>query len=247
MRREFSEMKKMLSRATLLLIVIFVWMTAFAGLAAAESACVEAEGRVNVRRGVGLDAPIMGTIEKGSQLPYAGDCVVDDRGVVWYEVCYNDNDYGWVSSRYSRLLNYELGVSATDGQTNIRSRGSLSGRILGVLPMDATATFLNETNVDDRGVVWYYVRYDGLEGWVSSRYTLLGSPRGYTRKVIAEDGQTYIRSMGALAGDIEGVLPKGATATYLDARATDGRGVVWYYVRYQGVVGWVSSLYTTLK
>ena len=42
-----------------------------------------------------------------------------------------------------------------------------------VLHRGESATYLGSTSVDSRGVAWYKVRFDGREGWVSSRYTRL--------------------------------------------------------------------------
>ena len=33
------------------------------------------------------------------------------------------------------------------------------------------ARFLGETAIDDRGVLWYMIRWNGKRAWVSSRYT----------------------------------------------------------------------------
>lgn len=163
----------MFSRAVLLLIAISLLATALAGVAAAEGAYVEATGSVNVRRGAGLGYSSLGTVEKGTRLTYLNSSSVDERGVIWYLVRYNASTQGWVSSVYSRLVNLDQWVTATDGQTYIRSEGNLSGKGLGVLPKGASATYLNQSSVDERGVAWYRVRYDGVTGWVSSRYTTL--------------------------------------------------------------------------
>ena len=236
----------MFSRAVLLLIAISLLATALAGVAAAEGAYVEATGSVNVRRGAGLGYSSLGTVEKGTRLTYLNSSSVDERGVIWYLVRYTASTQGWVSSVYSRLVNLDQWVTATDGQTYIRSEGNLSGKGLGVLPKGASATYLNQSSVDERGVAWYRVRYDGVTGWVSSRYTSLSSAAA-TSRVTATDGKTNIRSMGSLYGEIWGVLPKGATAAYMGSSTVDDRGVIWYLVSYEGVTGWVSSRYTTLK
>ena len=36
-----------------------------------------------------------------------------------------------------------------------------------------SATYLGSYSTDERGVVWYQVRFEGQTGWVSSRYTTL--------------------------------------------------------------------------
>ena len=240
-------MKKTMTRATVLLVVISICMALFAGLAVAESAYVQTEGRVNVRTGAGLDYRSLGTVEKGTRLTYLNETSTDSRGVAWYKVQYNSSTSGWVSSTYASLKNYTQKVTATGGQTYIRSSASLNGKQLGILPKGASATYLNSSSVDDRGVAWYYVSYDGTKGWVSSRYTKLGSGSSApAQKVTATGGQTNIRNSGNLSAKVLGTLPKGASATYLDQSSTDERGVVWYKVRYDGITGWVSSKYTKL-
>lgn len=59
-------------------------------------------GNVNVRMGAGLYYATLGSVGKGVSLTYAGESKKDDRGVRWYMVKFR-GDYGWVSSRYSKL------------------------------------------------------------------------------------------------------------------------------------------------
>jgi hypothetical protein len=33
------------------------------------------------------------------------------------------------------------------------------------------ARYLGETSIDDRGVLWYKIKWNGREAWVSSKYT----------------------------------------------------------------------------
>jgi len=60
----------------------------------------------------------------------------------------------------------------------------------------------------------------------------------------AVTGDTYVRTGPSLNHCILGVLKKGDDARYQDKSATDGRGVVWYKVKWNGRSGWVSSRYT---
>lgn len=62
-------------------------------------------------------------------------------------------------------------IRATDGSTNIRTGPGLDFEQLGTLPKKAEAEYLGWREVDDRGVTWYFVRYKGVEGWVSEKYT----------------------------------------------------------------------------
>ena len=133
-------MKKTLARTTLLMVVLSIFMSLFAGLAVAESAYVQTSGNVNVRAGAGLEYRSLGTVDKDARLTYLEDSRKDDRGVTWYYVRYNSSTNGWISSKYCKLMNYDQKVVANNGQTNIRDEGSLYGTKLGILPKGASAT-----------------------------------------------------------------------------------------------------------
>ena len=45
---------------------------------------------------------------------------------------------------------------------------------MGGLKKGSTATYLNETAKDNRGVTWFKVKQNGKTGWVSSMYSKLG-------------------------------------------------------------------------
>lgn len=59
------------------------------------------------------------------------------------------------------------------GTANLRSGAGLGYSIKTSIPKGKTATYLNESKKDDRGVRWYYVKYNGKSGWVSSKYAKL--------------------------------------------------------------------------
>lgn len=238
-------MKKWFMRAISLALVAALLL--MCGTAMALSAYVETTGNVNVRTGAGLDYRSLGVAKKGTRLDYLNESQNDSRGVTWYKVNF-ESSTGWVSSRYASVKNYDQKVTATSGQTYIRSAGSLYADQLGVLPKGASGTYLNQNHVDDRGVTWYRINYNGKNGWVSSRYTTLSSQVELPDlKVTATSGQTNVRSQPNLNGKVLGVLKEDKSLTYLNQSSTDDRGVVWYKVSYNGSSGWVSSRYTTLK
>ena len=55
-------------------------------------------------------------------------------------------------------------IEGDDGKSHVRT-----GPGLGYKAIDAR--FLGETDIDDRGVLWYKIRWNGRDAWVSSRYT----------------------------------------------------------------------------
>ena len=65
-------------------------------------------------------------------------------------------------------------VRGVNGDSYLRTGPGLGYDRTGkVLHRGESATYLGSTSVDSRGVAWYKVRFDGREGWVSSRYTRL--------------------------------------------------------------------------
>jgi len=147
--------------------------------------CVEATGRVNVRSGPGLGYSDVGTLVKGEKVPYLGQTSYDDRGVLWYKIQFYSDGEAWVSSVYGKLSYGSPGdpsdgadicgsyVKATGGNSNLRAGPSLDSKDLGTMHTGDTATYLGDYSVDERGVTWYYVNFNGKIGWVSSRYTTL--------------------------------------------------------------------------
>ena len=63
---------------------------------------VKATGKVNLRKGPGLDYKSLGTIHTGETAKYLGETKKDERGVAWYKVSFNGKT-GWVSSKYAKL------------------------------------------------------------------------------------------------------------------------------------------------
>ena len=236
---------------------------------ALATAYLEATGeRVSVRSGPGTSYKGLYTLVRGETVTYTGQYAYDSNGRKWYKVQYYSYGTGWVSSRYSIVYgdvssstpsystpSYSTPslttsyVQASGGSVNIRSTPRLTGTDLGTMANGQTATYLGQSSTDDRGVVWYYVNYNGTVGWVSSRYSklYLSSGSTVTRYVTAKGGNVNIRSTPRLTGTDLGTIMDGYSAIYLNQSSTDDRGVVWYYVNYNGTIGWVSSRYSRLN
>ncbi|MDO4357583.1 MAG: SH3 domain-containing protein [Clostridia bacterium] len=230
---------------------------------------VRATASVNVRTGPGLGYADMGTLVKGEQVEYLEQSSRDDRGVTWYQVQYYSNGVGWVSSVYAELVvsdgstgvastesnvtgNY---VEATGGQSNLRSGPGLGYTDVGTMKKGTTATYLGQSSVDERGVRWYYVNFNGTTAWVSSRYTTLksGSSSGNGHvwdsdsRYVRATARVNVRSGPGLGYKDMGTLVKDEQVSYLGSASTDERGVVWYKVQYYSYgTGWVSSVYSKL-
>ena len=62
-------------------------------------------------------------------------------------------------------------IEGDDGKSYIHTGPGLYYKRIGILHRDEDARYLHETAVDERGVVWYMIRWNDQEAWVSSRYT----------------------------------------------------------------------------
>ena len=62
-------------------------------------------------------------------------------------------------------------IEGDDGKSYVRTGPGLGYKSLGVLHRGEDARHLHETSVDERGVVWYKIRWNGRDAWVSSMYT----------------------------------------------------------------------------
>ena len=62
-------------------------------------------------------------------------------------------------------------IEGDDGKSFIRTGPGLDYKSIGVLHRGEDAKYLGETSIDDRGVLWYKIRWNGHSAWVSSMYT----------------------------------------------------------------------------
>lgn len=148
---------------------------------------VYATGNAYVRSGPGLNYSQLTTMSSGNYATYLGNTSYDSRGVAWYNVSFNGYT-GWVSSTYASLngsysysapsysgsySTYGSYVVGTSGDSNVRTGPGLGYTSIGCLYQGQSASFLGNTSIDERGVAWYNVSFNGSTGWVSSRYTTL--------------------------------------------------------------------------
>lgn len=135
-------------------------------------------GKCNMRNIPSLNGSILAILAEGSTAEYLGQTSTDERGVAWYKVSCN-GEIGWVSSKYAYFGASSSGsvsygyVKATSHKVNLRDMPSLNGEDIGTMNEGETATYLGQKSTDNRGVVWYKVRFKGETGWVSSRYSKL--------------------------------------------------------------------------
>ncbi len=137
---------------------------------------VTQKGDAYIRSSPSLNAPTLIVIKKGSEAEYLGESRWDDRTVAWHHVSYQGYS-GWASSKYSEFgpvdslvpKSFKGNVSAS-GDMHVREDADTKANSLGVIKKGGTVKFAGTARLDDRGVVWFCVTYNGKNGWVSSKY-----------------------------------------------------------------------------
>lgn len=216
-------------------------------------------GSVTLRKKANKTSDSLGAIPEGTVVTFLNKASTDARGVKWYKVEY-DGTTGWISSRYAKITtdgssssSYKY-VKATGGSVTIRSSADKESSALGAIEEGNTGSYLGASATDSRGVKWYKVKYNGVTGWVSSRYAQLtntassgGSSSSAKTEVEAVGGSVTIRAKANKSSEKLGFMADGSVGKYLGKSSTDSRGVKWYKVSYDGVTGWVSSKFSRLK
>jgi len=240
-----------MKKRNLLIAVILVLLIALSGSALASGYVQATGGDVYVRNAPNLSGGKLTAMQEDQTAAYLNGSAIDERGVLWYYVNFNGKA-GWVSSRFSELYGASIilpefsnassaYVKAVGGDVYLRTSPSLNGGKLTAMKEGQTASYMNGSSLDERGVVWYKVNFNGQTGWVSSRYSELYN---YFSTVQAVGGDCNIRNAPNLNGLQLGVMKNGQRGAYLNSSSVDERGVTWYRVSFNGLTGWVSSRYT---
>ena len=226
---------------------------------------------VNLRAKPLTSSTIYTSIPAGKIVSCTGTAAKTSGGSVWYQVKYNGTT-GWIYSAYAEkyssssddsdsqsgstvVKTYDIDgkyVKVVGGSVNIRSKAGTSYKVVGSMPSGAYGTCLGTAAKDTRGVVWYKEKYNGVTGWVSSRYSKItnskdSSSGGSSDTVKVVGGDVTIRAKANKTSTKLGYIAEGKVATYLGKTSTDSRGVQWYYISYNGTKGWISSMYSRLQ
>ena len=135
----------------------------------------------------------------------------------------------------------QSGTLTTKVSINLRKSYSSKTARLAVVPKATTLAYYK--TVTSGGVIWYYVTYNNLNGWLMGTYVNAdGSTGGTTTETalgtVKASTNTVVRKTanGSRTGYL---LSKNSTATLLAAPTTVG-GYSWYYVKLtNGVKGYV--------
>jgi uncharacterized protein YgiM (DUF1202 family) len=83
-----------------------------------------------------------------------------------YQSYFNDDD-DWGTYTGDVKMVY------TSGDVYIRTGPGKNYESVGVIKAGNTVEYLGNSSTDERGVAWYNIRYNGTDGWVSSKYAEL--------------------------------------------------------------------------
>lgn len=83
--------------------LIFARVQSEQGPAAEAQTLVRTTGNVNIRSGAGKTYEKLGVAPEGTEYPYAGETLADERGMDWYRIISDDGD-AWVSSQYAIII-----------------------------------------------------------------------------------------------------------------------------------------------
>ena len=213
---------------------------------------------MNFRSAPGLNAQIMTTVPKGTQVSVVGS----QNG--WDQIVYNGTT-GWIAGGHMSVTTAAGGPSTTantttapaastaaasatttvTGNMNFRSAPGLNSQIINTVPKGSKVTVLGSQNG------WDQIIFNGTTGWIAGGYTSNAAAVSTNTQAPAASTYTYnayptginnivgttmnFRAEGGLNSTIIGLIPTGSYVNYL--LSSNG----WDKVVYQGITGWIKS------
>ena len=161
---------KSIKRIAAMVLALAILVIGASSVAFAESDYFKTTAELYLRMGPGTEyAPII-CMDKGQKMTYIDHSYAED-GRDWFEVKTTSGIRGWCCSDYLTYVSGQTGSKVTikGGNAFIRSGAGLNYSKKGVAMKGTTMTY-TETKTDGRGVVWYHVTLNKINGWVSSAY-----------------------------------------------------------------------------
>ena len=184
--------------------------------------------------GPGREYYSFGYIPEDSILAYLGQISYDERGVAWYKVRWYGND-AWVSSRQAVLQGTASQVLWIRGnEAQARSGPGTEYLSYGHIDEDSLLDYLGQSLNDNRGVTWYYARWNGYYVWISSRQSEIVGMPALTQTVWVKNNEAHARSGPGTDYYDYGYIPEDTVLSYQGDMRYDSRGVVWYKIRWNG-------------
>lgn len=148
---------------------------------------------------------------------------------------------GLILAMASSIGAHAAGVSAIDGECNIRSGPGTEYSRIGTLYSDTPLEHTGSVRYDNRGAAWYSVKCGSEEGWVSSKYAVLDEKGSGSSDVCFAAVTAKVYSGPGTGFETVGTLEAGGEVKYTGKSECDSVGVRWYCVKYKGSKAWVSS------
>ncbi|WP_035052919.1 N-acetylmuramoyl-L-alanine amidase [Carnobacterium pleistocenium] len=235
-------LKKPKKIVSLLLIALFIGLTAFATVVLANQGTIKVDASVvNVRTGPGLSYDIMTQVTGGEKVTMLSE---ENE---WYKVRLSNDQIGWIASwlientEVSAATN-KMGI-VTGQEVNIRTESNINSDILGKVTNGTELTVLFQQEG------WTQVQYNGQVAWISSDLIEISETATETTTVaVAKDDSatiqtvttrsagTNIRNSASISSSVVETAEKGESFNYL---STEGD---WYQVELpDGQTGYVAN------
>ena len=249
--------------------------TVSSGSATATVSTSDGTGSVNLRATASTGAQVLAQIPSGTQVTVSSDdgswCVVSYQGMTGYVmsayISYtgdslepgadgegdgNDGtgnedsgqgDGGTEGDTQTPAVRTAI-VTTEYGSLNMRAQASAGSQILTTIPRGALV------EVTQEGSTWCGVRYNGISGYSMTCYltftdggnTTPSVPEGGTTAVVTtQSGSLNLREQARSGSTILTRIPQYATI------AVHERGAEWCHVTYNGVTGYVMTVFLTFQ
>lgn len=249
--------------------------TVSSGSATATVSTSDGTGSVNLRASASTGAQVLAQIPSGTQVTVSSDdgswCVVSYQGMTGYVMSVyisytgdslepgadgaqdgtggeedggqTDGDGGTQDGPQTPAVRTAI-VTTEYGSLNMRAQASAGSQILTTIPRGALV------EVTQEGSTWCGVRYNGISGYSMTCYltftdggnTTPSVPEGgATAVVTTQSGSLNLRQQARSGSAILTRIPQYATI------AVHERGAEWCHVTYNGVTGYVMTVFLTFQ
>lgn len=249
--------------------------TVSSGSAVATVSTSDGTGSVNLRASASTGAQVLAQIPSGTQVTVSSDdgswCVVSYQGMTGYVMSVyisytgdslepgadgaqdgtggeedggqTDGDGGTQDGPQTPAVRTAI-VTTEYGSLNMRAQASAGSQILTTIPRGALV------EVTQEGSTWCGVRYNGISGYSMTCYltftdggnTTPSVPEGGTTAVVTtQSGSLNLREQARSGSTILTRIPQYATI------AVHERGAEWCHVTYNGVTGYVMTVFLTFQ
>ena len=224
MSKSFQKFKKKFRKVivTAGLIVATTTMSVFAD--------IKTTANLNMREGTNTSTKVIQVIQKGEKVE-----VIKKDGK-WSQVKYNGKT-GYVYNRYLAETTVKKGtVKVGDSRLNVRTKASMSGKIIGKLYTG------NKVEIKGEDGNWYKINYKGKTGYISKKYVKLSSTTITEVEACSDVFQAQIgfnvRTGPSTSYSQIGRLIKGQVFQ-VKGKCSNG----WYQIQYGSKTGYVSDKY----